>query len=44
MFSWQAVEKLWFVIYQPRPQYLIEVILAGLMFVYALAVSREWWP
>jgi len=35
------LEKLWFVIYRPRPQYLIEVILAGLMLVYALMVITK---
>ena len=27
MFSWQALEKLWYVIYEPRPQYLFEAVL-----------------
>lgn len=38
MFSWQAAEKLWSVIYQPHPQYFFEVVLAGIIFVYALMV------
>jgi hypothetical protein len=36
MFSWQALEKLWYVIYEPRPQYLFEVALAAIVFTYAI--------
>ena len=35
MFSWRAAEKLWYVIYQPRPHYLFAVALAIVIFFYA---------
>jgi hypothetical protein len=38
MLSWQAMEKLWYVIYQPRPQYLFEVALATVLLIYAVAL------
>lgn len=38
MLSWQAMEKLWYVIYQHRPQYLFEVVLAMVVFIYAVAL------
>lgn len=41
MFSWQAIEKLWSVVYQPNPQYLIELVLSGLIFLYALTVITK---
>ncbi len=36
MLSWQAMEKLWYVIYQPRPEYLFEVVLAVVIFICAV--------
>ena len=36
MFSRDAFEKLWHVIYQPRPEYLFDVILGLVIFVYAV--------
>src|SRR5258705_3067387 len=38
MFSWQAMEKLWYVIYQPRPEYLYEVVLGVVVIICALAL------
>ncbi len=39
MFSWQAMEKLWDLIYGPRPQYLFEVALGVVIFAYAVLLS-----
>jgi hypothetical protein len=39
MFSWQAVEKLWALVYQPRPQYLVALALAVVIFAYAVLLS-----
>jgi hypothetical protein len=38
MLSWQAVDLLWEVIYQPRPQYLFQVLLAMVIFIYAIGL------
>jgi hypothetical protein len=38
MLSWQAMEKLWHVIYQPRPQDLFQVALAIVVFTYAIGL------
>ena len=38
MFSWQAMEKLWYVIYQPRPEYPFEVVLGVVVIICALVV------
>ena len=38
MLSWQAVDLLWKVIYQPRPQYLFQVVLAIVVFIYAIGL------
>jgi hypothetical protein len=38
MLSWQAMEKLWYVIYQPRPEYLFEVVLALVIFICAVVL------
>ena len=38
MFSWQAMEKLWYVIYQPRPEYLFEVVLGVVVIICALVL------
>ena len=35
MFSWQAVEKLWFGVYLVHPEYFFELIVSGVIFVYA---------
>ena len=37
MLSWRAMEKLWHVVYQPRPQSLFEVILALVILVFSSA-------
>jgi|SRR5215471_6268926 len=36
--TWNAFEKLWYVVYQPRPQYLLEVIVALVIFAYSVAL------
>jgi hypothetical protein len=38
MLSWQAMEKLWYVIYQPRPEYLFEVVLGVVVFICAVVL------
>ena len=38
MLSWQAVDLLWKLIYQPRPQYLFQVLLAMVVFIYAIVL------
>lgn len=38
MLSWQALELLWDLIYQPSPQYLIQVAIAMTVFIYAIAL------
>ena len=47
MFSRQALEKLWYVSYEPRPQFLFELVLAVVVFTYAISslcsfVYRRW--
>jgi hypothetical protein len=38
MLSWQAMKLLCNVIYQPRPEYLIQVLLAMVVFLYAIGL------
>jgi hypothetical protein len=38
IFSWQAIEKLWYAIYQPQPQYLFEVVLATAIFISCISL------
>lgn len=35
MFSWRALVRLWYVLYEPWPRYLFEVALASVVFTYA---------
>ena len=41
MFSLQAMEKWWFVVYQLQPQYLIEVIVGGIIFIYTMSLCTK---
>ncbi|MFN2513566.1 MAG: hypothetical protein ABR568_19365 [Pyrinomonadaceae bacterium] len=41
MFSWQALEKLWQVVYEPRPQYFFELALGVAIFACALVLMRR---
>jgi hypothetical protein len=41
MFSWQVLEKMWSVVYRSHPQYLVEVAIATVVFVYALLLLRR---
>ncbi len=38
MVSWQAIEKLWYAVYQPQPQYLFEVVLAMAIFISCISL------
>lgn len=38
LFSWQAMEILWYVVYEPRPQYVFETVLALLVLIYAVVL------
>jgi hypothetical protein len=38
MLSGQAMELLGNVIYQPRPQYLVQLVLAIMVFIYAIGL------
>jgi hypothetical protein len=38
MFSWQGLEKVWYLVYTPQPQYLFEVALGVVIFIYAALV------
>jgi hypothetical protein len=39
MLSWQALEKLWGLFYEPQPQYLVAVALGVVVFAYAVLLS-----
>jgi small-conductance mechanosensitive channel len=38
IFSWQAIEKLWYAIYQPQPQHLFEVMIAAAIFISCISL------
>jgi hypothetical protein len=38
MLSWRSLEKVWYSVYTPQPQYLFEVALGVVIFIYAALV------
>lgn len=39
MLSWQGLEKLWRLVYEPQPHYLVAVVLGVVVFAYAILLS-----